>query len=291
MNTVFLRSVRAGVLGGCGALALAGCQTIDVRNINVMELATGAGKLAQTLSRTVSPEEEEAMGRDATALLLGTAPLVKHNGVQQYVNQVGRWVASQSDAKDVEWRFAVIDSDTVNAFAAPAGYVLITRGLFMRLHDEAELAGVLGHEIAHVVKGHYVKTMLKQDRAGALAGLAGSLAESQGKVEYVPLVNLSRGVYSSGLDKGDEYQADRMGVVFAARAGYDPYGLPRVLQMYSASAGGAGFELLFSTHPSPDDRLDKLADLMDTRFETLEASGQRNEAGFKKQVRALGGRG
>lgn len=283
-----MKPSKKGVLAliVAGLLGAGGCKTLDVGS--ALQMASSAGQVVQTMNRSVTPEEEKAMGREATALLLGTAPLVKHQGVQRYVNQVGRWVAEQTGRNDVDWHFAVIDSETVNAFAAPAGYILITRGLFVRLQDEAELAGVLAHEVAHVVKGHYVQTMLKQDRAQALSGLASSVAQSQGKGGYTPLVNLSRGVYSAGLDKGDEYQADRMGVVIAARAGYDPFGLARVLQMYVASQGESGFELLFSTHPSADDRLDRLAAAMGERFDALEAGGVRGSAAFDRQLRALG---
>ena len=98
-----------------------------------------------------SREEEIALGRNITGSLLGAAPLVKDDALQQYVNKVGRWVASQSERADLPWKFGVIESADINAFAAPGGYVLITKGLYQKLTNEAQLAGVLGHEIAHVL--------------------------------------------------------------------------------------------------------------------------------------------
>ena len=81
--------------------------------------------------------------------------------MQQYVNRVGRWVALQSDRPDLKWTFGVIQTDDINAFAAPGGYVFVTRGLYAKLKDETELAGVLGHEIAHVQQKHHLKVVQK----------------------------------------------------------------------------------------------------------------------------------
>src|SRR5690606_11935300 len=162
--------------------------------------------------------------------------------------------------------------------AAPAGYVFVTRGLMARLDNESELAGVLAHEIGHVLHGHYVETMIKRDRVAALGDLASSAISSSGKGDWSAMVNLSRGVYGSGLDKSDAYQADRIGVVLAARAGYDPYGLPRVLQMYATAADQGEFELLFSTHPSAASRLSELSSNLDSKLDHLEQSGVKNTA-------------
>jgi len=94
-----------------------------------------------------SKEEEIALGREIAGNLLGAAPLVKDAALQKYVNSVGRWVASQSERPDLPWRFGVIESEDLNAFAAPGGYIMLTKGLYRKLNNEAQLAGVLGHEI------------------------------------------------------------------------------------------------------------------------------------------------
>lgn len=265
------------------AFGLSGCKNIDLNSA-----LEHSGNLARSFNQTVTPQEEQRMGEESAALLLGAAPLVKNPGLQRYVNQVGQWIALQTGRSDIQWRFGVLDTDNVNAFAAPAGYVFITKGLLQRLQNEAELAGILAHEISHVTMGHYVQTMLKKDRAAALGGLANTVAQSQGKGELSALVNLTRGVYSSGLDKDDEYQADRMGVVLATRAGYDPFGLPRVLQMYAANAGQAGFDLLFSTHPGADERLERLSTTMGDKFDALESKSIKNTTTFSRQIAALG---
>lgn len=262
---------------------LSACKTMDPK-----QLMAQASNLFGSFTQTVTPEQEKQMGEESAALLLGAAPLVKSQALQRYVNQVGSWVALQTGSTDISWRFGVLDTSHVNAFAAPAGYVFITRGLLERLSDEAELAGVLAHEISHVLMKHHAQTMLAKDRVAAVSSLATSVAESQGKAQWgTPLANLTRGVYSSGLDKDDEFQADRMAVVLAARAGYDPYGLARVLQIYAVNAGEPGFDLLFSTHPSPSDRLDRLARLMDERFDVLESQGVKSTKDFSNRIAAL----
>jgi predicted Zn-dependent protease len=90
---------------------------------------------------------------------LGAAPLVKDDQLQKYVSSVGRWVALQSDRPDFEWHFGVIDSTDINAFTAPGGYVMVTKGLYQALNSEADLAGVLAHEIGHEIRKHHLKLM------------------------------------------------------------------------------------------------------------------------------------
>ncbi|HEU5283717.1 MAG TPA: M48 family metalloprotease, partial [Burkholderiales bacterium] len=112
--------------------------------------------------RGVSAEEEAVIGRQIAGNLLGAAPLVKDDKLQAYVNRVGRWVALQSGRPDLKWTFGVIESADINAFAAPGGYVFVTRGLYARLQDEAQLAGVLAHEVGHVQQKHHLKLLQQQ---------------------------------------------------------------------------------------------------------------------------------
>jgi len=111
-----------------------------------------AKQLGFALFGDYSPEEEARIGTQISGNLLGAVPLVRDDTLQRYVNLVGNWVALHSGRKDVDWRFGVLDTEDINAFAAPGGYIFLTKGLYRRLNSEAELAGVLGHEIAHVTK-------------------------------------------------------------------------------------------------------------------------------------------
>ena len=216
-----------------------------------------------------SPEEEVAIGRQAAGNLLGAAPLVKDATLQKYVNNVGRWIASQSERPDLTWHFGVIDSNDINAFAAPGGYVFVTKGLYRLLQSESELAGVLAHEIGHVVAKHHLK-ILQQSR---LVDMSSKLvAKTAGENPVIKnLIGNGAEIFSRSLDKNAEYEADRMAVTLAARAGYDPFGLPTVLQdIGHAAKDASGVQLLFKTHPLPDDRLTHLGDAVDGRLDRLQ---------------------
>ena len=213
-----------------------------------------------------SQQEEIAIGRQIAGNLLGAAPLVKDPALQNYINRVGRWVASQSERPDLEWHFGVIESDDINAFAIPGGYVYVTRGLYRLLKSEAGLAGVLGHEIGHVVRKHHLKLLQKS----RLVNLGGKLAAQQvGENEQIRnLIGSGAEIVARSLDKQAEFEADRMGVVLATRAGYDPFGLPEVLQDIGHIASDEGsVALLFKTHPLPEGRLEQLGRAMGERFD------------------------
>lgn len=216
-----------------------------------------------------SQQEEIQLGREITGNLLGAAPLVKDEALQQYVNKVGRWVASQSERPALPWHFGVIDSNDINAFAAPGGYVVITKGLYRKLGSEADLAGVLAHEIGHVIKKHQLKLIQKQQ---LLSFGASVLGESVGKDSNTvqKLIGSGAEICARSLDKDAEFEADRIGVVLAGRAGYDPYGLPAVLEEIGHTSKDEGsVALLFKTHPHPDDRLAKLGEAIGNRFDKV----------------------
>ena len=209
--------------------------------------------------RQTSEGDEITLGKDVAANLLGAVPLVNDPALQAYVNKVGLWVALHTSRPNLPWRFGVLDTNSVNAFATPGGYVFITRGMLMRMRDESELAGVLAHEISHVVEKHALNTM----RKGALVGLA-SDALSRNKPEYAKLVSAGTEIFARGLDKEDEFAADRMGVVLSARAGYDPYGLPATLQTLSSiNPKDDAVSLMFKTHPDSENRLDLVSNAME----------------------------
>ena len=235
-------------------------------------------------------EEEQELGEQMAATLLGAAPLSTREAEQAYVARVGHWVARHSSRPELQWRFAVLDDDTVNAFAAPAGHVFITRGLLLQLNSEAELAGVLAHEIAHVTRKHHLDAIKKAAGMEVAGGVLGMVRGRRGESRTERMVGdrvvgATRELYSRGLDRGDEYEADRWAVTYMARAGYDPFAFAAVLQwLDSVVAEDSRVALLFTTHPAPAERLERVAEQLTGPYSGL--SGKVLDERF---VQTLGG--
>jgi beta-barrel assembly-enhancing protease len=256
--------------------------------------ALDIGKKVVEANKEFSQEDEIQLGNGLAAGLLGAAPLHKNEQVQRYVNRVGRWIAAHSERADLPWSFGVIENDTINAFAMPGGTVMISYGLLKRLQNESELAGVLGHEIAHVVAKHQLKA-IQSGAWGDVATMVGTealdqkLARTGGVGQAVRLTGLGQkgvellanGFLLKPLDRSLEHEADRMGIVLAARAGYDPYGFVGVLQMLAQvkETDDAG---ILATHPSAAERIAELEKFVPA----LEKyAGQTVEARFKQTVK------
>lgn len=253
-----------------GALALlvpqpGGAQSINVGNI--IGKAKAIKKVGDSF-RKVSEPEEIRIGGDLAGMIMGAAPLINDPAKQRYINELGRWLALHSERPGLPWKFGIIESPDFNAMSMPGGYVLITRGLLDRMRSESELAGVLAHEIAHVVRRHHIEALQKSLRGEAVGdmqkyfgggGVGGAFATA--------LLAAGRGLYLQGLSKDDEFEADRMGVIIAARSGYSPYGLVGVLQTLSGAPTTKEYALELKTHPSPLDRIRRLDAAMGTRFD------------------------
>lgn len=240
-------------------------------DLNKIEKAISVGKKAVQANREINQEEEVEIGDGIAARVLGAAPLVNDSSLQAYVNRVGLWLALQSGRPGLPWRFGIIDTDAVNAFSTPGGTILITRGMYARFRNEAELAGVLAHEIAHVVDKHQLRQIQKSLGNEWKMELVNAVAEEKGHRDARNVARaFSAGteIFARGLDKQDEFSADRLGVVIAARAGYNPYGLLGVLHtLGEISPGDSAVALMFRTHPAPGTRLDLLADAMGERLD------------------------
>lgn len=208
-------------------------------------------------------EEERALGPEIAGRILGAAPLWKDDAAQRRVNLIGRWEASQTSRPDLPWTFGIIDTSEVNAFAAPGGYILVSRGLYQLLSDDAEVAAVLGHEISHVVQRDHYEVIHKQEMQSAGTELAmsqvgggGNLATNMAK-DYVARHGAM--VMMTSLDRGAEYRSDEASAIYLSRAGFNPLALYAVLQKMTAlGAQSAQLAQLFKTHPALDDRMDRI---------------------------------
>ncbi len=264
---------------------------------NILDKAIDTGRKLSEANHEYTTDEEVALGDGIAAGFLGAAPLDPDARLQRYVNRVGRWLALHSGRPDLPWTFGVVDTDTINAFAMPGGTVLVTRGLVSRLQSESELAGVLSHEIAHVVKKHQLAAIQSSANTEALASVgkavAGEAISRRGGDAFglkqwganAGVELLKNGVFLRPLDRSMEYEADRLGVVIAARSGYDPYGLVAVLEMLAQVKGDGGGISVLSTHPPPADRLSELEGFMPAALDRY-AAQPRLAARFRRMVPA-----
>jgi beta-barrel assembly-enhancing protease len=239
---------------------------------DIVNKAQSAQKIGEGL-RKINEQEEIKIGGDLAGMLLGAAPLVEDQAKQAYVNRLGRWLALHSGRPALPWKFCIVDSDDFNAFSTPGGYVLITRGLFDRMRSEAELAGVLAHEIAHVERKHHLEALQRSLRDQSLTEMRRYFTVSTGNSIAdqfsTALLNAGKDLYIKGLDPSAEYEADRIGVVIAARSGYSAYGLGGVLQTLTATTDEKAYGMHSRTHPLPLDRLTRLDAAMGTKFEAM----------------------
>ena len=270
MKAALMTQARRFAAAACATAALAAPagaaslfdRLLDSRNLDVAKDLT-------TAAVGIDEQEEIAIGRELAGRTLGAAKLVNDPALQAYVNRVGRWVASQSERQDLPWRFGVIDTASVNAFAAPGGFILVTRGLYDMLENESQLAGVIGHEIGHVVRRHHV-TMLQ--KSSAVSAGAKVLQRDNRGAFVNQLIGNGAEVFTRALDKAAEFEADSLGVVLAIRAGYSPQGLSDVLGKLQARSGSDdAMKLLFATHPAPGERLQRLNDALAPRLANLPA--------------------
>ncbi len=247
---------RGGLAIARGLLSGFGMSSIGDSALGVADSAVGKSEEEQSA-------EELALGPEITGRILGAAKLWPDDEAQRRVNRIGRWVASHSSRPQLPWTFGIIDSPEINAFAAPGGYVLMTRGMYELLANDAEVAGVLGHEISHIVQRDHYNVIRKQEITSASedavasqvnvgGGLAGSLAK-----EYVRRHGAA--VMLTSLDREAEYRADAAAEIYLARSGYNPLALYAVLQkMTSLGNASARLAQLYKTHPPLGDRLDRI---------------------------------
>jgi len=237
-------SRRIQILAACSLLAAAflvtGCATNP---------ATGRRQLS-----LVSQSRELQIGRESDPAVIVEYGLYGDSTVQRYVDTIGQKLAHVSHLPGLAWHFRVLDSPVVNAFAIPGGYIYITRGILAYLNSEAQLAGVLGHEIGHVTARHSAQQMTRSEIAG-VGLLVGSLVSSTIR-SYSGLAQQGLGLLFLSYSRDNETQADELGIEYATRTGFDPRQIPPTYAMLKRISERQGDRLpgFLSTHPDPGDR-------------------------------------
>jgi beta-barrel assembly-enhancing protease len=208
----------------------------------------------------MTDEEEIRLGEDISSRIRSKYGVVQDPAVHKYVALVGTVIAKKSSRSNLPFHFIVLDTDGVNAFAAPGGFIHITRGALSLMKSEAELGGVLGHEIAHVTERHTIRAIQK--------GKVVQMAANEKSVGSNPELfrRLSDECYKivfAGFGRADELDADDHGLVFGANSGYDPWGLGLFLtRLKERNAGSEIKQGLFASHPEMDERVQRLSNII-----------------------------
>jgi predicted Zn-dependent protease len=279
------KTILANTLLGFGALALISCEAPESRRAD----------LAPETS-AVRPASEQRQG-DATHPKITAAygGVYDNPAVTGYVDRIGRRIAAASEQPNARWTFTVLDTPAANAFAIPGGYVYVTRGLVALAGDEAELAGVIGHEIGHVTAGH---SSLRQERGtvaglGLLAGAIGLAIAGADPTLASGLLDVGRtaaGGMLASYSRGDELDADNLGIRYLARAGYDPYAQADFLDKLSASSelqariAGGSYDPnrvdFFASHPATGPRTRQAIEVARASGAVQTAGADRNRDGY-----------
>ncbi len=244
--------------GGGGLIGVAESLGIDRQTAKIAKSAVG---LAQAL-QPIGLEEELTLGGSlALEVVHKFGGLYKNPALQNYVNLVGKSLADVSDRPEIDYHFAVLNTDHPNGFATPGGYVFVSIGLLRLLESEAQLAGVLGHEIAHITQKHALETLKRSKILSGMSSLTMSaMNKNEGMFNKV-ILEASNTLFTHGLDKDLEYEADKLGMEYAYRMGYKPSGLQEFIEILDKSSLGKT-SIYFSTHPSFPDRLLGLGQLL-----------------------------
>lgn len=215
----------------------------------------------------MSPEQERQIGaREHPRLVAEMGGVYREAALQAYVSAIGDKLVSVSETPDHPYTFTVIDSDDVNAFALPGGYVHVTRGLLALANSEAELAGVLAHEIGHVVARHSAQRYSQSVAVGMGAAIIGAIASAAGAPAGGDLAVFGAQAYLQRYSREQELEADRLAVRYLIRAGYDPQAMATFLQTLNDSSrlqaklagrpdDAADGKNIMALHPRTDDRV------------------------------------
>ncbi len=203
----------------------------------------------------ISEADEVAMGQQADSQVVASIGLYADASLQRYVQELGTKLAKTSERPNLPWTFRVVDDPVVNAFALPGGFIYVTRGLMTYLENEAELSGVIGHEIGHVTAQHTVHSMSSQQVTQL--GIAVGEMIKPGLQRYGDYLNAGLGLLYLKYSRDDETQADQLGFRYMVRAGNDPRQMIQVFDMLnrvSEAGGGGQLPEWLETHPNPDHR-------------------------------------
>ncbi|MGQ0766299.1 MAG: M48 family metallopeptidase [Gemmatimonadota bacterium] len=213
--------------------------------------------LAAATACTVSPDDERALGAQFAEQIDAQLKLITGTPLAAYVDSLGRSIAAAADSTDRFWRFSVVDDQAVNAFAVPGGYIYINRGIIEKAEDMSELAGVLGHEIGHVLLRHSAEQMEKRGKANVIVTLfCGVTGWCSSEIAQVA-INVGGAAVFARHSREDEAQADSVAVTYLYNAGIDPRGVAGMFERLLAERMREpdAISAFFASHPLEEDRV------------------------------------
>lgn len=256
------------------------------RHVAIMALALPLAACA------ISQQEEIALGQDYSAQINQQLPIMTDPEVNRYINVLGDSLARLTSRADLEWHFYIVNSREVNAFAVPGGFIYVNRGLIERMDNVSQLAGVLGHEIGHVVRRHSVEQMQKAQGANIGVTLACVLTRVCNSQAAQAGIQVAGTAVFARFSRQDEQAADAEAVANVVRAHINPIGIPQMFQKLidERASRPAGVEAWFATHPMEEDRVAATNALIAQYNQSQLASyprDTRNFQAFKRRVLSI----
>ncbi len=209
------------------------------------------------IGRQYAPEVEKEMGGR-----------IDNKTLQNYIDSVGQRIARVSHKPYWDYHFVALNDKSINAFTLPGGYVFITKGMLKKLTTEAQLAGILAHEIVHVVARHYAAAASRETSESGIMLLAAALSGAKVPAGALQAADLARQIIGLRYNRKDEREADLAGLDYMVAAGYNPYGVIKSMEMLEGEDAVRPVEF-FSTHPDPQNRLAYLNGRIQTRYGTF----------------------
>jgi len=254
------------------------------------------GALALVAGCAISTQQEVSMGQQYSQQINSQLPIINDPEVNRYINVLGDSIARVADDRSLDWRFFIVDSKEVNAFAVPGGFVYVNRGLIERATKLDMLAGVLGHEIGHVTQRHSVKQMQKAQGANVGISLACILTGVCNSGVANAAIQVGGSAVFAKFSRTDEAEADKVGVEYVTRAGIDPRGIPEMFHVLldERKATPGALDAFFQTHPMEESRIaaseSEIARIKPAVLNTLTKDSPRYQE-FRRRLMALPSRG
>jgi predicted Zn-dependent protease len=220
-------------------------------------LGLTAGTTALAAACGVSTQQEVALGQQEAQQIQQQLPIVNDAAISRYINTLGNQLARQGPRQDIAFTFYVVNTDVLNAFSIPGGFVYVNRGIIERARNLSELAGVIGHEIGHVEERHSIELMQKQQNASIGLNLAYILLGRTPSTAEQAAIQVGGSAIFARYGRQAEMEADADGVALTTRAGIDPRGLPSFFQVLldERKSAPSKVESWFQTHPIEEDRI------------------------------------